>query len=482
MGLPPMPKIQPGCKMRALNWKKLENRKVKDSFWMDKKVVEEVEKVKFDEKKLEAMFEDASASRASMSAGEGSSSVEEKPKGPKTLLDMRRNQNISIVLGSTFAKIAMEDLPSLILSVNEAVLEERHVLALSKIMPTHEEVELCRSYDGDVSELGRTEQFVLAISSVPRYEMRVNCWIFKLKFFTVVEDLEQKLEKVLQAIAEIRRSTKFAELMKVILAVGNYVNGSTFRGGAYGFTVESLEAFRDMRGKDGYTFLMFVVEHLLETNPDVLKIQSELAHFPDASKTSTGTFKEEMAALEKGFRVLESQVEMPADGPEDRFPAVFGDFFRKHSGTFASMEKNWAKICEETTKIANYFGEDPTKFVLEGFFRSITAFMKDIENAQFELEKLKERKERAILDEEKRSSLASPGLASEAGPSTPSSSSRAGSSFQPVLPPGAEKGIMDSMVKELQDGSVFKNRRTKAFGGKQAKMDLSDISMRVGSP
>ena len=55
------------------------------------------------------------------------------------------------------------------------------------------------------------------------------------------------------------------------------------------------------------------------------------------------------------------------------------DFFRKHSGTFASMEKNWAKICEETTKIANYFGEDPTKFVLEGFFRSITAFMKDIE-------------------------------------------------------------------------------------------------------
>ena len=57
------------------------------------------------------------------------------------------------------------------------------------------------------------------------------------------------------------------------------------------------------------------------------------------------------------------------------------------------------------------------------------------------------------------------GLASEAGPSTPSSSSRAGSSFQPVLPPGAEKGIMDSMVKELQDGSVFKNRRTKAFGG-----------------
>ena len=94
MGLPPMPKIQPGCKMRALNWKKLENRKVKDSFWMDKKVVEEVEKVKFDEKKLEAMFEDASASRASMSAGEGSSSVEEKPKGPKTLLDMRRNQNI----------------------------------------------------------------------------------------------------------------------------------------------------------------------------------------------------------------------------------------------------------------------------------------------------------------------------------------------------------------------------------------------------
>mgnify|MGYP001406537287 CR=1 FL=1 len=48
--------------------------------------------------------------------------------------------------------------------MDEEVLEERHVQALVKIMPTHEEVEICRQYDGPVEDLGRTEHFILAVS------------------------------------------------------------------------------------------------------------------------------------------------------------------------------------------------------------------------------------------------------------------------------------------------------------------------------
>ncbi|RKO84836.1 hypothetical protein BDK51DRAFT_33340, partial [Blyttiomyces helicus] len=50
----------------------------------------------------------------------------------------------------------------------------------------------------------------------------------------------QDIEAVINASDAIRNSKKIIKLMEVILAIGNYMNAENFRGGAFGFTIETL--------------------------------------------------------------------------------------------------------------------------------------------------------------------------------------------------------------------------------------------------
>ena len=58
--------------------------------------------------------------------------------------------------------------------------------------------------------------------------------IFSVSFYC------QAVSTVLETCNEIINSKKFRTVMEYILAVGNYLNGGTSRGGAHGFKISSL--------------------------------------------------------------------------------------------------------------------------------------------------------------------------------------------------------------------------------------------------
>jgi len=45
-------------------------------------------------------------------------------------------------------------------------------------------------------------------------------------------------------------STNFKKILEAILAIGNYMNGSTARGGAYGFKLDALTKLHTIRSVD----------------------------------------------------------------------------------------------------------------------------------------------------------------------------------------------------------------------------------------
>lgn len=51
---------------------------------------------------------------------------------------------------------------------------------------------------------------------------------------------EQTIKVVLDACVEILESKKLLNLFEILLAIGNYLNGGTFRGGAWGFKLDVL--------------------------------------------------------------------------------------------------------------------------------------------------------------------------------------------------------------------------------------------------
>jgi diaphanous 1 len=51
-------------------------------------------------------------------------------------------------------------------------------------------------------------------------------------------DLEPKVDKIAQTMKELPANKKIVKIMEFALALGNYLNGSSARGGAWGFKLD----------------------------------------------------------------------------------------------------------------------------------------------------------------------------------------------------------------------------------------------------
>jgi len=84
----------------------------------------------------------------------------------------------------------------------------------------------------------------MQIGQVPRLTERVKFEVMRRTFDAQVSDLRNTLSLVIHACEEVQNSKNFLKIVEIVLAVGNYLNGSTFRGGAWGFKIDVLTKVR----------------------------------------------------------------------------------------------------------------------------------------------------------------------------------------------------------------------------------------------
>jgi diaphanous 1 len=97
----------------------------------------------------------------------------------------------------------------------------------------------------------------IQISTIPRLSQRLECMLYRRKLELEVEEIRPDMQTIRDACKDLRCSEKFKVVLqvrrllpslkrkrlpcgKIVLAVGNALNGSTFRGNARGFQLEAL--------------------------------------------------------------------------------------------------------------------------------------------------------------------------------------------------------------------------------------------------
>jgi cytokinesis protein len=65
-------------------------------------------------------------------------------------------------------------------------------------------------------------------------------------------DDEQSLDLLIAACHDLRNAKLFRELLNIILMMGNYMNGTNFAGGAFGFKIASINRVRVMTISVGF--------------------------------------------------------------------------------------------------------------------------------------------------------------------------------------------------------------------------------------
>jgi hypothetical protein len=202
------------------------------------------------------------------------------------ILDAKRANNCGIML-SRFKDINYKQLCDAIMRIDEKILTPDNATALLDYIPTKEEAKALTEYQGPKEKLTSAEKYFLELLKIPFIEERLRCIHFKVTFEEEVQSLQPNIQAVLLACQQVRTSSRLRRLMEIILALGNYMNGGGFRGGAYGFTLDTLTKIKDTKTVDNKKNLMHYLAIVLQRDyPDVFNFAEELPQVKHAARST----------------------------------------------------------------------------------------------------------------------------------------------------------------------------------------------------
>ncbi|RHY27073.1 hypothetical protein DYB32_007069 [Aphanomyces invadans] len=344
--LPKKESVKPNVDMRALFWTRIPVNVVQSTVWntlSDTKVPLE----NFD---LEWMF------RKNPDATKKPDDDAFKKKKENTavlLLDSKTQQNVGIAIARF--KLSPAEVKAGLLSMDKDAITVDHLSSLIALAPTLEEQDILKNYDGPVDVLGGVEKFFLEMLSIPRYTQRIKCFRFSLQFEHRVLEIQAQVDTLSAATDQIADSTKFRAILETVLAIGNYMNGGTARGGAYGFKLDALAKLHTVRGIDPKVNLRLSLDQI---KADINMCNSELT-------------------------MLQGQVQASKNdsNPLDQFYAKMAPFAREAAEVMDEVTREFAAVESAFTELVGSFGEDARKFGAMDFFSILDEFTTELKKA-----------------------------------------------------------------------------------------------------
>ncbi len=463
--MPQKKQRQPNLPMRGIFWTKLPPSELEGTIWPE--LNDEV--VKLDIPDLEAKFSkppEKSKAVAAPKADTGAAAKVEKIH----IVDGKRQQNVGITI-SRFHSTPQEVKKS-IMRVDDTILSLERSKALLAIAPTADELTMLRAYTGDVKLLTDEDQFLMEMATIPRLDQRLKAITLRHTFEKETTDIKNKLTTVRAACNEIDKSIEIKKLFEIILAVGNYINGGTPRGGAWGFKLDVLAKLDTIHENESRQSLVhYIVRLAIKSYPELLGLS--LSKASAASTLSMTEINKDLNALSQGMRLLKKELDAEHADKEDRFAKVFGTFELKGTKQLSEIEADYHDVLDVFTKLVEKFGEKG-KMEPDAFFTMFVNFEYQFKEAIKYIDAEKEKQIKAKKLEEQKEHLAklkSARLGTQVA-STPTNGSSSGGGgaideFQKINQGGDANQIKESLRAR------YKNQGTQA--GEEAMSGADEL-------
>ena len=205
-----------------------------------------------------------------------------------------------------------------VLTLNEAFLTADNTQKLLNILPTPDEIGTIQAYEGDPNSLGPVETFFSAIAAVPRLEQRLKCWMATLLFDDNVMQIREKIEAIGKGTRAIKASKGFPKSLEVVLAVGNYLNGTSARGGAYGFRLDILSKLNDVKASSRQkgTLLNYIATQI-DKIPQCKELVTELNPVHEAAEFSLSQAENDCKTIQLSLNLIKKELEEMEGQPND---------------------------------------------------------------------------------------------------------------------------------------------------------------------
>lgn len=329
-----------------------------------------------------------------------------------TLIDPKRSYGINIALARF--KMPFPSIRDALLGMDERALDEEKIASLVAIAPTAEESETMDSYDGPLADLGMTEQFFMAMKQVPFLQERLALFLYKKRFDSALGEVAGQIDLLENALTALRTSKNLKSVLEHILAIGNYANGGTAKGGAYGFKLDTLGKLRNTKSTSEawLTLLHFLVQSLKASQPSVHEgLKIDLAAVHAAARTEIASVLTDVNKLQASARKLRKALDgVPESGRSgsspDRFYKVMSEFYDRSNILVESVGERAKKVEKGAAEALRLFGEEGNKSAsLDSLLTVFDQFIDEYKKAEQEIThraELAEKAKKNEMEKEKR--------------------------------------------------------------------------------
>eukprot|EP01105_Mastigella_eilhardi_P012114 TRINITY_DN2788_c0_g1_i1.p1 TRINITY_DN2788_c0_g1~~TRINITY_DN2788_c0_g1_i1.p1 ORF type:complete len:1159 (-),score=285.04 TRINITY_DN2788_c0_g1_i1:35-3511(-) len=365
----------PSIKMRQFFWTKLAGTPdaLHDTVWATKLAEGEVEVPTHE---LEELFPHSAKKTDAVSPR--SPREEETQAKALTLLEPKRSNNLSIALSNMHMRQYQQDgWDVLARQVNEASegLSPEVISILVKNMPDEAEVALLTPFAHEKFLLPTAEQFLLTMLEIPSYKEKVGMLQFRSHFDALLADSMSKIATFENAAKEIKANKHLHLVLKLILAVGNFLNCNTAQGDACGFKLETLRKLNTFRSpvQPNLSLLQFMVNAVDKYHPDAVTFYEELPSMCLAASQDMGEIVSEIAGQ---ARLSKQHISvLDHDQHNSKFTMALLPFVQRASIEIAHLEEQSTATLHLVTSLAASFGEDTTTATcINDFFATMRDF------------------------------------------------------------------------------------------------------------
>ena len=372
--------------MRPLHWGKLPDIKVPGTIWVDTSLSDGIglddANAGLDTAALEEAFGLGGRARTvSRPEAEPAGGVTAKKKKEEVqLFDMKRSNNVAIALSRI--RLSDEQIKEAVLDPVAHPLSVEQISALLGVLPTAEEVETIKDYAGEASALGRVEHFFLVLADIERLQARLQALQAEKQFMPQWETLSEEIHTVVTATEQVRNSPALKSVLLRVLALGNYLNGTSARGGAYGFKLSDLAKLVQVKSADSKTTLLHYLARFLSSKSAgaIDELKAQLNALPEAIGIPMNDKKAELNKLSASFKLAEQQ-QKASDASTDSLSRLLEEFCGEKAAKLSQLEQDFKKAEERLADLAKWLAEKPSA-TTEELFAPLAEFVKTLDKAQ----------------------------------------------------------------------------------------------------
>lgn len=201
-------------------------------------------------------------------------------------------------------------------------------------------------------------------------------------FHDKIEDISNEQKAVQQASKTLKNSKNLSKVFEIILAYGNYMNGQTIQGGAYGFKLESLLKINDVKScKKGITLLHYILEVIEINFPELLEFRNELRSVEAAAKVDWPDVKLKLSTVASDLEVIKKLLDN--EDVEESFKEKFKPFYESSTQKIETLSQKIKESEKDYVDVLAFFGE-PTTTPTYCFFTLWGTFLSSVEEALIE--------------------------------------------------------------------------------------------------